>query len=84
MSRSSTTATRTLAAVQVRMDDPSYNTVAEEDYATLVDRCHKNTAAFIIDDGRDEDWTNTAFPTKTRVQFTSKIQLNQTTIHACI
>ncbi|KAM0843787.1 hypothetical protein ACQ4PT_057484 [Festuca glaucescens] len=58
------------AAVQVRMEDPIYDTVAEEDYAALVARRRKDAGAFIIDDdglgyvddGREEDWTHRALP----------------------
>ncbi|XP_051226430.1 DNA polymerase alpha catalytic subunit [Lolium perenne] len=58
------------AAVQVRMEDPIYDTVAEEDYAALVARRRRDAGAFIIDDdglgyvddGREEDWTHRALP----------------------
>jgi DNA polymerase alpha subunit A len=61
---------RAAAAVQVRMEDPIYDTVAEEDYAALVARRRKDAGAFIIDDdglgyvddGREEDWTHRALP----------------------
>ncbi|XBI30401.1 hypothetical protein VPH35_054156 [Triticum aestivum] len=61
---------RSAAAVQVRMEDPIYDTVAEEDYAALVARRRKDAGAFIIDDdglgyvddGREEDWTHRALP----------------------
>ncbi|KAM0888072.1 hypothetical protein ACQ4PT_028574 [Festuca glaucescens] len=58
------------AAVQVRMEDPIYDTVTEEDYAALVARRRKDVGAFIIDDdglgyiddGWEEDWTHRALP----------------------
>jgi hypothetical protein len=58
--------TRTTATIQVRLEDPTYDTVGEEDYVALVDRCHKDTTDFIIDeDSQEEDWTHSALPTKT-------------------
>uniref|UniRef100_A0A0E0N5K1 DNA polymerase n=1 Tax=Oryza rufipogon TaxID=4529 RepID=A0A0E0N5K1_ORYRU len=57
---------RAAAAVQVRIEAPIYDTVAEEDYAALVARRRKDAGAFIVDDdglgyaddGREEDWTH--------------------------
>jgi DNA polymerase alpha subunit A len=42
--------THTTATIQVRTEDPTYDTVGEEDYATLVNRRHKDTGDSIIDD----------------------------------
>ncbi|KAF8717128.1 hypothetical protein HU200_026243 [Digitaria exilis] len=61
---------RAADAVQVKVDDPIYDTVAEEDYAALVIRRRKEAGEFIIDDdglgyaedGREEDWTHRALP----------------------
>ena len=61
---------RAAAAVQVKVDAPIYDTVAEEDYAALVARRRKEAGEFIIDDdglgyaedGREEDWTHRALP----------------------
>ncbi|KAL6840254.1 hypothetical protein ACP4OV_030064 [Aristida adscensionis] len=63
-------AARAAAAVQVKMDAPIYDTVAEEDYAALVARRRKDAGEFIVDDdglgyvedGREEDWTHRALP----------------------
>ncbi|KAL6614103.1 hypothetical protein ACP70R_036373 [Stipagrostis hirtigluma subsp. patula] len=63
-------AARAAAAVQVKIDAPIYDTVAEEDYAALVARRRKDAGAFIVDDdglgyvedGREEDWTHRALP----------------------
>ncbi|KAF0894336.1 hypothetical protein E2562_038392 [Oryza meyeriana var. granulata] len=52
------------ATVQVKMEAPIYDTVAEEDYAALVARRRKDAGAFVVDDnglgyvnnGRKEDW----------------------------
>ncbi|GJN17047.1 hypothetical protein PR202_gb04085 [Eleusine coracana subsp. coracana] len=61
---------RAAAAVQVKMDAPIYDTVAEEEYAALVARRRKDAGAFIVDDdglgyvedGREEDWSHRALP----------------------
>ncbi|KAL5220905.1 hypothetical protein ABZP36_025618 [Zizania latifolia] len=61
---------RAAAAVQVKMEAPIYDTVAEEEYAALVSRRRKDAGAFIVDDdglgyvddGREEDWTHRAIP----------------------
>ncbi|KAK8454123.1 hypothetical protein SEVIR_5G400000v4 [Setaria viridis] len=62
--------TRAADAVQVKVDAPIYDTVAEEDYNALVARRRKEAGEFIIDDdglgyaedGREEDWTHRALP----------------------
>ena len=61
---------RAAAVVQVKVDAQIYDTVAEEDYATLVTRRHKDAGEFVIDDdrlsyaddGREEDWAHRALP----------------------
>ena len=61
---------RAAAVVQVKVDAQIYDTVAEEDYATLVTRRRKDAGEFVIDDdglsyaddGREEDWAHRALP----------------------
>ncbi|KAI4975966.1 hypothetical protein ZWY2020_049573 [Hordeum vulgare] len=58
------------AVVQVRMEDPIYDVVAEENYAALVARRREDADTFIIDDdvlgyvddSREEDSTHRALP----------------------
>ncbi|KAE8774776.1 DNA polymerase alpha catalytic subunit [Hordeum vulgare] len=57
------------AVVQVRMEDPIYDAVTEENYAALVARRREDADAFIIDDdglgydgSREEDSTHRALP----------------------
>jgi DNA polymerase alpha subunit A len=58
------------AAVELKVDAPIYDTVAEEDYDALVARRKKEAGEFIIDDdglgyaedGREEDWSHRALP----------------------
>ena len=61
---------RAATVVQVKVDAQIYDTVAEEDYATLITRGRKDAGEFIIDDdglsyaddGREEDWAHRALP----------------------
>ncbi|PKA64781.1 DNA polymerase alpha catalytic subunit [Apostasia shenzhenica] len=54
---------------QVKMEEPIYDTVEEDDYAALVARRREDVGGFIVDDdglgyaddGREEDWSNPSF-----------------------
>ncbi|MQL97344.1 hypothetical protein Taro_030030 [Colocasia esculenta] len=55
---------------QVKMEDPIYDTVAEEDYARIVAERREAAKGFIVgddamgyyDEGEEEDWANSALP----------------------
>ncbi|RWW61127.1 hypothetical protein BHE74_00031832 [Ensete ventricosum] len=56
--------------LQIKMEAPIYDTVAEEDYAALVARRREEARGFIVDDdglgytdeGQEEDWSNPSLP----------------------
>ncbi|WOL03535.1 DNA polymerase alpha catalytic subunit [Canna indica] len=56
--------------LQIKMEAPVYDTVAEEDYAALVARRREEAQGFIVDDdglgyndeGQEEDWSNPNLP----------------------
>ncbi|KAI4972249.1 hypothetical protein ZWY2020_003174 [Hordeum vulgare] len=61
---------RSAAVVHVRMEDPIYDAVVEENYTALVARRREDADAFItdddglgyVDDDCEEDWTHRALP----------------------
>ncbi|KAG0453481.1 hypothetical protein HPP92_024785 [Vanilla planifolia] len=54
---------------KIKMEEPIYDTIEEEDYAALVSRRREEAGGFIVDDdglgyvddGREEDWSNPDF-----------------------
>ncbi|XP_028549547.1 DNA polymerase alpha catalytic subunit isoform X1 [Dendrobium catenatum] len=54
---------------QIKVEDPIYDTIEEDDYAALVARRREDVGGFIVDDdglgyaddGREEDWNNPSF-----------------------
>ncbi|XP_077230680.1 DNA-directed DNA polymerase [Tasmannia lanceolata] len=61
---------RSEGSFQVKLENPIYDTVAEEDYAALVAKRREAARDFIVDDnglgygdeGEEEDWTQTGLP----------------------
>ncbi|KAF8406300.1 hypothetical protein HHK36_008385 [Tetracentron sinense] len=61
---------RSEGGFQVRMEDPIYDTVAEDDYAALVAKRREEARGFIVDDdglgygdeGQEEDWSRAGLP----------------------
>ncbi|KAK9096970.1 hypothetical protein Sjap_022467 [Stephania japonica] len=61
---------RSDAGFQVKIEDPIYDTVAEEDYEALVEKRRAEARGFIVDDdglgygdeGQEEDWSQAGLP----------------------
>ncbi|KAK9163384.1 hypothetical protein Syun_004286 [Stephania yunnanensis] len=61
---------RSDAGFQVKIEDPIYDTVAEEDYEALVEKRREEARGFIVDDnglgygdeGQEEDWSQAGLP----------------------
>ncbi|KAK8938032.1 DNA polymerase alpha catalytic subunit [Platanthera guangdongensis] len=62
---------------QIKLDEPIYDTVEEDDYAALVSRRREYAGGFIVDDnglgyaddGHEEDWSNPSFPHSSDEEF---------------
>ncbi|KAJ4963774.1 hypothetical protein NE237_023713 [Protea cynaroides] len=61
---------RSETGFQIKMEDPIYDTVAEEDYTALVAKRREEVRGFIVDDdgmgygddGQEEDWSQAGLP----------------------
>ncbi|XP_043713999.1 DNA polymerase alpha catalytic subunit [Telopea speciosissima] len=61
---------RSEAGFQIKMEDPIYDTIAEDDYAALVAKRREEVRGFIVDDdglgygddGQEEDWSQAGLP----------------------